>query len=271
MTRLRSSVLSALPLALVTAFPAAASGQSVAGEVLDERQRPVSGVYVGLFDDQRDLVASSTSDGRGLFTVAARETGDYFIYLTRLGYRSLYDGPFELEEGEVLELVAIMHPFPIAVEGLDVDVPIGAVPRLEAVGFYERKARGFGHFIEREEIEKHENGFLTDILRRLPRVEVSQWAPRGTSLHDLRSPRLVFRTGGGYCVPSLFMDGVMRSAGGGFNRALYPDEHARTPDVEAMEVYTSRAQSPAQYQPIGGCGVLLIWTRHARTATGVGP
>jgi hypothetical protein len=259
-------------LALVAAFPVTVSAQSVEGEVLDQRQRPVTGVYVGLFDGERNLVASSTSDGRGLFTVTARETGDYFVYMTRIGYRSLYDGPFELTEGQVLELFAVIHPFPIAVEGLDVDIPIGVVPRLKAVGFYERKARGFGHFIEREDIEKYEHGFLTDILRRVPRVDVSDRAPTGTSFRDLRSPELVFTAGGRYCVPAAFMDGVMVSAGGRFATAtLYPDDHARPSDVEAIEVYTSPAQSPTQYQPIGGCGVLLIWTRHARTGAGVGP
>ena len=66
------------------------------------------------------------------------------------------------------------------------------------------------------------------------------------------------------CTPSLFMDGIMGEAGGVLaSQPLYIDERVAPFEIEAMEVYTSPSQSPLQYQGIGDCGVLLVWTRHA--------
>jgi hypothetical protein len=67
-----------------------------------------------------------------------------------------------------------------------------------------------------------------------------------------------FALSGGGCLPTLYVDGVKVSYGGGMdiNAVVTPDM------VEAVELYASAAQIPAQYNGMqSACGVILIWTR----------
>lgn len=69
------------------------------------------------------------------------------------------------------------------------------------------------------------------------------------------------------CYSDVYLDGILvyNSVAGRpppplFNlNGMHPDE------IQAIEVYTSAVQIPAQYNKTsGGCGVMLIWTRTGR-------
>lgn len=248
--------------------PHNALAQEARGEIVDDTRKPVADVSVALLDGQRRVVANASSDETGAFSVIAPDDGEYFVYLTRIGYRSLFDGPYQLEGGLALELFAVMHALPITLEGVDVSVDAAdaKVPRLASVGFYERRAVGFGHFIERAQVVRMSGASITDVLRSVPRVSVKRNTGGTGGASGLLTPEVRMRGGmRGECVPTLFVDGVIAETGGVHsNSALRPDEFL-TPDlVEAIEVYTGPAQTPLQYLPRSACGVILVWTRHAR-------
>lgn len=256
----------ALALCLV---PAGTVAQEARGEIIDSSsRRPVGAAYVALMDQSRRVMATTLSDDKGVFSVVAPRSGRYFVYMARLGYRSLLDGPYELENGMPLELFAVMHALPVALEGVEVVVESADdVPRLAAAGFYDRRDAGFGTFFDREDIENSSGQYVTDLMRGVPRMTVMRTTGDFGASRGLRGPEVRMRSNGleGQCAPTLYLDGIVVAMGGSVaRRPLRPDDYV-TPDMlEAIEIYTGAAQAPIQYMPIAGCGVILFWTRHER-------
>lgn len=241
----------------VSLFPTASDAQEVRGEVLDKVRRPVAGAYIGLFDEDRNLVAAGFADEKGDFSITAPEEGTYFVLMSRIGYRSLYDGPFELVDDGALRLFAVMHPFPLAIDGLEIEVD-GAVARLVEVGFYERRARGFGYFLERDELGDHAGGTLTEWFRRIPVVDVIESV--SSRLPGERA--LVMSRNGRSCEPTLYVDGRLTGHGGeGPPPPISPYEPWVPGDLQAVEVYTTISGRPIEFQVVGSCGLVLLWTR----------
>lgn len=263
MRKLLGDTLICLAVLAVGFPPARAATQEVRGEVIDKLRRPVSGAYIGIFDEDRNLVVGEIADDDGVFSVTAPAEGTYYILMSRIGYRSLYDGPFDLVDDGALELFAVMHPFPVAVDGLDIEVE-ASVARLVEVGFYERQAKGFGHFLEREELEQYTSRTLSEAFRKLPGVQIAGSTPPGISGPGALVPgALVMTRNGQLCSPTVYIDGTVVGHGG--NRAgmpIRPDERLMAGDLEAVEVYTTTAGQPLEYQASGGCGLVLIWSRH---------
>ena len=117
-------------------------------------------------------------------------------------------------------------------------------------GFESRKARGFGTFITREQIEKKNPRMTTDLFRTVSGVKL---------LRENGTPTVVSTRLGtmAYCPVRYFIDG-----------ASYPlygqsiDTMIQVVDIGAIEVYPGGASVPPQF---GGresaCGVIAIWTR----------
>ncbi len=238
--------------------PDAARAQHAEGVVRDETGLPISDVYVTLLDEAQKLAAAALTGKDGIFTIHAPSSGAYYLRVARIGYRSLVDGPYSITRGDPLDVSVVMHPLPLGLDPLEVTVE-GGVGRLAAVGYYERKEAGFGRFVEREEIRRTGPMRLTDVLRRLPWVSVSQSPVGGLN------PVLLMRgDGAGACSPTLYIDGVVVAQGGSARRRpVRPDDWVVPEDVEAVEVYPGPASVPIQFQALAECGVLLIWTRHA--------
>jgi len=243
--------------------PTILHAQSARGEIRDASGRPLEGVYVALLDEQREPRATTLSGEDGSFEIAAPAAGLYHLYLQHVGYATLYDGPYALNQTAPLEVTAIMHIAPIELKRLSVPI-VGGVARLAAVGFYERRAAGFGWFLDREDLEPFEGRELADVFRRIPRVQVRDGRPEFGSPEGLLPPVVSFWSPSGSCRPMLYLDGVRADVGGAGLAALRIDDVLAPDLVEAVEVYTGPAQVPAQYSGSGGCGVILIWTRHAQ-------
>ncbi len=243
----------------------AADGQVIRGRVVDsESAEPVVLAYVGLFAPGRELVVATLADDDGRFSVRAPAAGSYFLYVARTGYRAVMDGLFELGEDGVFELAIGMRPEPIAVDPVTVAVE-GGVRGLRTVGFYERRDLGLGHFIEREEIERVAIEGLTDALRGIPRFRVVTPGPSFVAPTGVLNPEILVRRGADHCSPTLFIDGTVVAFGSrnrvGPRTAVRPDDFVDPSDVEAVEIYTSPAETPPAFEAAGGCGAVLIWTR----------
>lgn len=134
----------------------------------------------------------------------------------------------------------------VRVRGVDLRSPLGLG------GFEERRARGLGTFVTREEIDRRQTNRLSDVLR----------GRRGLTL--VRTPS------GGYgvrfgvasgrqrrCVPDLWIDG-QRARG-----MELDDVPAST--VEGIELYATIATVPFQFSSSGAgterCGTIVLWSR----------
>lgn len=134
----------------------------------------------------------------------------------------------------------------VRIRGTDLRSPLGLG------GFDERRTRGIGTFVTREEIERRQTNRLSDVLR----------GRRGLTL--VRTPT------GGYgvrfglasgrqrrCIPDLWIDG-QRARG-----MEIDDIPAST--VEGIELYSSIATVPFQFSTSGAgterCGTIVVWSR----------
>ena len=250
-------------LVVLWALPSRSSAQTIRGRVLDATSgEPVVLAFVGLMVEGRQMVVSALGGTDGTFEVTAPEPGSYYIYVNRTGYSTLMDGAFELGDDGMLDVQIGLKPTAIELEPLLVESESDATP-LERVGFYDRAALGQGSFFTREEIRLTAIDKVTDAIRNVPRFEVMRSRPV-IGLEAELNPEVRVLRGGEYCSPTLYVDGTPVAFGGRGGRArtpVRPDDYVTPGDVEAIEVYTRISQIPLGYEAIGGCGILLIWTR----------
>jgi hypothetical protein len=257
--------MAAVACGACAAVAPALAGQEVRGKVVDaESAEPVVLAYVGLLAPGRELVVASLAGSDGSFSVRAPAPGSYFLYVTRTGYRAVLDGLFELGEDGLIEVAIGMTLAPVVLGPVVVGVE-GRARDLRTVGYYERRDRGLGHFIEREEIQRTAIDDLTDAMRGIPSLVVETPAPSLLIPVGVLNPRVLVRSGTGTCTPALYVDGVVVAFGSrsrlDAGMTVRPDDFVDPSDVEAVEIYTSPAETPPEYESTGGCGVLLIWTR----------
>lgn len=67
------------------------------------------------------------------------------------------------------------------------------------------------------------------------------------------------------CYIDVYLDGAMIYDSSARKAPLFNLNSMSASEIEPIEVYSSAAQAPAQYNKTsGGCGVMLIWTRIGR-------
>ncbi|HEU0013828.1 MAG TPA: Plug domain-containing protein, partial [Longimicrobium sp.] len=130
---------------------------------------------------------------------------------------------------------------------------------LATTGFYTRREREQGVFMDREQIEKRRAVRTMDLLRAIPGVRlVATGGYSGTGPTQQLQMR-GFGGGQGPCVPRIFIDGMqIAGADTDLDDIVFPHH------IEAVEVYRGSAQVPVAYGGASGaCGVILIWTRRS--------
>lgn len=247
MTRTRRSIGSLLALCASLTIPCAADGQeftTLVGIVRDSAGRPVADVELRLNGGE---VRARTSDAGG-FRIAAVPVGPNRIAVRRLGFApSLLD--VTLRAGRIDSLVVTLTMFAASLPGVTVQEDRDAYSRRLLPGFWDRRERGFGAFMTREQIEELNAQTFSDLLRRFPTTNV-------TTVNGRQTVRLKRVTGTRDCPPQYFVDGMRIESAS-------PDEF--TPqDMEALEVYAGPATIPIQFAPrpfTYTCGAIVIWTR----------
>jgi len=248
-------------LGILGAGPLApAPAQEVKGLVLDRQTRkPVPQAYIGLLDTNREIVKAVLSHDDGNFTLAAPGPGSYYLYVSQVGYKGQFDGLYELGRGGLLEVEVWLPPLPFELAPVTVTGE-RRVDALAVVGFYERKERGIGTFIERDELERRGSVRISDALYGINGVQVPEPRPRFGSPEGLLNPEVYIRRGANVCRPAFYVDGAMVSDG---NEPVRPDDYMTTTDIEAIEVYVGQLAVPLEFNNGGACGTVLIWSRHA--------
>ncbi len=245
------SPLSRLSLPLLLAIqvaegtrPATAQDRSATVEVSVVAQgsnRPIAGASIMLAGG----AVHALTDGSGRARLAHVGTGQQTVEVRYLGYAPVRL-PVSLAEG-VREMAFQLAPAPVRLAELKVRAPGGA-RTLEMGGFSMRRRNGNGTFITREEIERQQPRYLSDLLRRLPGISLSTPNKFGRSQTTMRGA--TSRS----CQPQVFVDGVQTSI-------FYLDD-VLPGNVEGLEIYRGAATIPAQFnRGMAICGVVLVWTR----------
>ena len=240
----RAVVIAGLAAALIA--PAAQSQQTtLVGLVRDSSGIPISGVEVRLAGQD---VYTRTNDLGG-FRLASVPVGAIQISARRMGFApALVD--VTLRVGRIDSLILSMTTLATNLPGVRIEDEYMARSRRLLAGFWERRSRGFGQFITRDEIERRGPHDFVDIVRMQPGLQFIEKNGRKA---------IRFGRGGrplGDCPPQYWVDGMR------IEQAT-PDEFPPQ-DVEAIELYPGPSTTPPQFANrinANTCGAIVIWTR----------
>ena len=262
----RTDLSVAVPAATITAT----WRNVLTGRVVEDRSRePVVGAAVTLADSAGGTVTTAVSDEEGRFQFPHPGVGTrYGLKAERLGYAPV-EGAIAFTRRDQLDVELVMAPRAIELD------PIVVVERrhdyLADVGYYMRKDRGLGRFVERDAIERYRPTRLTDILRRQPGVTI-QGEGMGQDVQFMGMTRAAgfvgnsllgaSGTGGLRCRPSVYLDGALVRPGGDTSAGYVQLNEVVDPElVQAIEVYRRVSEVPPRYGGMeAACGVIAVWT-----------
>ena len=230
----------AQPPVPATAAPASGTG-GVDGTVRDPTGAGISDAQVSI----SGMLGRAATRADGSFGLGGVLVGEKMLIARRIGFRA-DSVAVTVTPGGTAEISITLEPLPQQMASVIVDG--GRVrPTGRLRSFHERRERGVGHFFTADDIDRRDPRLVTDLLRTLPGVRISQQA--GQSVVTFRGQR---------CPPLIWVDGAPATAG-------YLDPDIFQPSsLAGIEVYFGIAQVPAELMWIrgkGSCGVIAVWTR----------
>jgi carboxypeptidase family protein/TonB-dependent receptor-like protein len=218
--------------------------------------QPIASAVVRLAGSGRRTLTDAT----GEFRLADLPSGPVTFYVRAIGYHPIVVDLL-LEPGDSVRLdsaVLALRPAPIELPGVAVTSDSIQHEALTLVGFYERRGRGFGAFLEQSELSRWNPHALSDVLRHLPGVRVvsnpnyGHTAPRADFrpyLLELRGCRSIM----------FFLNGA--SLGSSSDPQFDIDLLLLPQEISAVEVYRGPSEIPLQYNATNSlCGVVLLWS-----------
>ena len=246
----------------ILAAPAAAAAQvRIEGHVIDnETLSPISGARVVITMVGREgSIARLFTDDDGLFVYEAPEDAGYRFHVDRLGYRET-ETPILWTDGyRDYDIEIRLDPEAVLLAPIEVVARSAARESPVLENFWERLDTGLGHYFTREEIEEIGPNRVSDLLRRVPGVQLQS---SGAGLRQV----VYMSRGVGRCRAEVFIDGMRwtRRAplAGPYDPGFTVDDAVAPESVEGVEVYKGLATVPAEFlTPDADCGVVAIWTR----------
>jgi len=247
------------------------AAQAVQGQVTDAAsRRPIAGV-VRLLDESGADAARATLVMDGRFSLQAPTPGRYRIRLESPGYQVAVSSSLDLAAG--LTLVMNVEVRALTPTMLDTIVVVGAPVPYRLLDFHDRRAKGFGEFITRQEFEPLYPNQVTDVLRRMRGLRVRANPNYGrmnpfTGFLDTREYLIVSNRipeiQVTVCAALIFVDGAYVGNTG----TVDVDDVLDVEFIDAIEAYSGAGNLPAQFNREGSdCGVIVAWSR-ASPATG---
>lgn len=248
-----------LLLAGILLLPRQLDGQAtglgtVAGRVLVDSATPLAQARIRIVGVTS--IVLSGNDGR--FTLAPIPAGEQVLEVGRLGYVAVAQS-VKIVGGETLNLQIILELVPLSLQPVEVKGRPVLLPAMQ--GFEERRAHGNGHFFNRVEIARMQPRVFTDVLRRVPGVQVGSGSGGSFGGNEMvRMSRTIGVTGLRACPVLFYINGMPFQITGemSINQFVAPE------DVVGIEVYSGSSQTPPEFQAglmNARCGVILIWTR----------
>lgn len=230
----------------LAAAPVAAQQPSAAVELTVKNQQnyPLASATVR-FDEQP---LARFTDEAGRLRVTGLAPGTRTIHVQVLGYAPA-SVSFDAVAGRTHEVTMVLQEEPLVIGGVEVEVRPSPDQMDFMRGFYERKSKGFGYFLTREEIEERGSTDLSNLLRTVPGIRAEPTQFGQARIQTSRTPA------GSRCRIGVFVDRV---------RYRLADDlpGISTKDIEAIEVYRGRSELPGEFaDPDLNCGVIVIWSR----------
>lgn len=235
-------------VAIASLLPAGLAAQSqvttLVGSIRDSAGHAVSGVEVRL---NGGALLGRTNDSGG-FRIGAVPVGRTTVGVRRMGFAPT-TAEVMLRANRVDSLVLTLSATALSLPGVLVEDEAMTRSKRLLAGFWERRSRGFGSFLTREQVEARNTSDFAELVRMIPSAYVMNVNGRNT----IRFKR---NAGTRDCPPQFWVDGmrVERAEADEFS----PQE------VEAVEVYPGPATIPVQFMPRPNsytCGAVVIWTR----------
>jgi hypothetical protein len=230
--------------AVATAVPSPGDAQGavrrdVVGVVRDPLGKLLEGVTV-------EAGAQATrTDARGAFTLSPSAAESLTVVVRLVGYVPV-TVRLGLRDRTWDTLLVHLARAPQAMDPVEVNAP--RYERAAMRRFEERRARGTGIFVTREEILARNTARLSDVLRLKRGVNVVRGRVRFVSYTGSR---------GTVCQPNLWVDGARMSGG--------EADDIPALDIEGIELYASFSTVPSEFTPLPSagppCGTIVIWTR----------
>jgi hypothetical protein len=250
-------VVAALPL--LVAVPSDVAAQDVdeddfvtiSGSVVDRATgRPIPSASVSFlsFGSEGEPSWSGQSNTGGLFLTDPMPVGSYEMRVEVLPFSRLTHLLLLTRGGVVdvrVEMVAVDYELPPIV------VVATRATKLEAGGFFERRAAGRGTTLTHADIAERSPSRLSELFRTIPGARIIQGQFGQGDAIRLR----------GGCTPVFVLDGVVISG------PVVLDDLFPVAGVEGVEVYHGAA-APMEYVGMTNCGVVMLWSRDPSTATG---
>jgi len=231
----------------------AQSTGALTGQVLADSVTPLAEARIRVIGATNVVV--SGSDGRFSFGTVA--PGNQLLEIRRLGYVAFQQW-VKIVAGQTLDLQIKLELVPVPLAPVVVKGEPALWPAME--GFEERRAHATGHFFDRTEIARMQPRLFTDVLRRVPGVQIQPSTGAFGGNEMVRMTRTVGVTGLRQCPVLFYLNGMPFQVAGdmSINQYVTPE------DVVAIEVYSGSSQIPPEFLSNllnSRCGVVVIWTR----------
>ena len=190
----------------------------------------------------RGSAVRAQSNEQGEYRLSAVPLGEIVMEVRRFGFQ-----PIELErvvrEGEDRQINIELLLIPAVLD--TVTTTESAIPSVEPMAEFEaRRARYYGVFYTRKDIERRAPSRPSELLRTAPGVRIMS-TNFGTNIVVMGRSR---------CRPLYWLDGRVVP--------MFELDHLAISEIQAIEVYRGPAETPPELNRMNaGCGVIAIWTR----------
>jgi hypothetical protein len=241
--RLRFALVVSL---LATSSAGAQAPRSLVGLVRDSAGHVIPGAEVRA----RDNVVLAYSDDSGRFHVAQMPIGVRGVFVRRLGFApkqaTIQTNASGSIDSVLVVLIAVAHALPeVTAEGAH-----DSLSQHVLAEFWARRARGFGKFVTRDEIERKGASRFVDVVRSVSSVSIMSYQGRQEIRFRGAAHGAMFRD----CPPQYWVDGIPLERGSA--------EEFTPENVEAIELYAGPATTPPQFATRSQtCGTVVVWSR----------
>jgi len=195
----------------------------------------------------RGNVVVAISNDSGRFRVAQMPIGARGVFVRRLGFAPAR-APITPGTGETDSVRVTLRAIAQSLPEITVQEQHDSLSRKVLAEFWARRARGFGKFVTRDEIERKGATRFVDVVRSVPSVSIMNY--RGHQEIRFRGAAI----GSTNCPPQYWIDGIPLERG--LADEIFPD------NVEAIELYASPATTPPQFSTRNPtCGTVVVWSR----------
>lgn len=267
----RAAVMTAL-VGLAT-VPAVTTAQAthlalLRGRVVsDSSDQPLKGAEVGI----PELGLIARTDSSGAFRLPGIPAGHRIVVVRLLGFAPAQH-VMNFRAADTTEADFSLVPTMRKLSGVTVK---GTQPVFDKLADFERRrAVGFGHFLTRDILAKHEGRRMSEIMALIPGQQVQRsrnsntaWVigNRGTQSFlrncSKRDGSDLAKGAGCACYAAVFLDGS-QVYGGNDGEVLFDINSILPGDIAGVEYYNGPATMPAELNGTRlTCGAVVIWTR----------